>query len=254
MNRLQRLAASALGLALVIAAPPVQAGGDPGLPQPLAPFEATYRITDGSSRLGRAEFGLERVDEGWRYYSRVKPEGLYALLLGEARDTAVLEAHGDTLRPLRFTHDEDGDDEDIRIEFDWAAGQARVIDQDGERTVALAPGMHDQFSAMLAVMQAFAAGRDRLQLPSIDDEGEAEPLTFERTASTSMETPLETFDTVHVRRVRSNSKRETESWLAPAAGWIPVRIDQRRKGELVARMELIGLNGRTAERLEESPR
>jgi len=254
MNRLQRLAASALFLLAALGAPPAAAGGDAGLPQPLTPFEASYRVTDGSSRLGRAEFGLERVDAGWRYYSRVKPEGLYALLLGEARDTAVLEVHGDTLRPLRFTHDEDGDEDDIRIEFDWNAGQARVFDQDGERTLALAPGMHDQFSAMLVVMQAFAAGRDRLRLPSIDDGGEAEPLTFERVGTTSLETPLDSFDTVHVRRVRENSKRETESWLAPDAGWIPVRIDQRRKGELVARMELIGLNGERADLSAENPR
>jgi len=254
MHPLQRLAASTLALMLALAAPSVTAGGDTGLPYPLAPFEAQYRVTDGSSRMGRAEFGLERIPEGWRYYSRVKPEGLLALFVGEASDTAVLEMHDNNLRPLRLVHDEDGDEDDIRIEFDWSANEARIAQEDGHRSVPLEPGMHDQFSAMLAVMQAFASGRTRLRLASIDDGGELEPLTFERAGTKSVETPLETFDTVHVRRIRENSKRETESWLAPSLGWLPVRIDQRRKGELVARMELIGLNGRKAQRVQESPR
>lgn len=253
MNRPKPHVRNALALLLACAAGPLVAG-ESGLPRPLAPFAATYQVTDGSSRVGRAEFGLEPAEHGWRYHSRVKPEGLYALLLGKVEDTAWLETHGDGLRPLRFVHDEDGREDDVRMDFDWATGQALIERSGNNRTLTLEPGMHDQFSAMLAVMQAFAAGRQRLELPSIDDDGTAEPLVFVRGESVSVETPSGTFDAVHVRRVRENSKRETESWLAPSLGWIPVRIDQRKKGELVARMELIGLNGDNADLSVDSPR
>lgn len=251
MKRLQRLATDALAALAILAAAPASANG---LPEPLAPFDAMYRVTDGSSRLGEAEFGLEEKGGTWRYYSRVKPEGLYALLIGKVEDTAWLESHAGGLRPLRFIHDEDGDEDDIRIEFDWPAGEALVERRGTKRRLSLDPGTHDQFSAMLAVIHNFAAGRERLELPSIDDEGEREPLVFVRAGEISIDTPMGRFDTVHVRRVRRNSKRETESWLAPSLGWIPVRIDQSRKGELVARMELSGLNGERAAPVVESER
>jgi len=254
MIRPKPLASSLAALLLGLAVMPALAGGTSGLPQPLAPFEARYQVTDGSTRVGEAEFGLRADGETWRYYSRVKPEGLYALLVGRVEDTAWLEMHDGALRPVRFIHDESGDEDDIRIDFDWSEDTARIRRRGEDSSLALASGTHDQFSAMLAVMRAFAGGDRRLQLPSIDDGGEVEPLTFEREGTVSVTTPSGTFDTVHVRRVRKNSKRETESWLAPELGWIPVRIDQRRKGELVARMELIGLNGDNADLSVESPR
>lgn len=232
---------AAAGL-LLFAASAVAGGG--GLPAPLQPFEAEYRLTDGSARLGRATLALEPARDGWRYHSRVEPEGLLALLAGEVQDEAVLEAHGGGLRPLRFRHAED--DGRLAVDFDWAAGEARVSGR-REATLPLEPGTHDQFSAMLAVIRAFAAGEKRLQLPSIDDEGEREPLVFEHAGRARIEVPLGSYDTIHVRRIREHSKRETETWLAPELNWVPVRIDQSRKGKLVARMELIGLNGERAD-------
>ncbi len=235
------------GVLALFATAAIAGGGGNDLPSPLVPFEAEYQLTDGSSRVGSAVFGLEPADGGWRYYSRVKPEGLYALLIGKVSDSTLLEVHDSGLRPLRFRHQGSKSDERIEVEFDWAAGEARVSGPERNDTLPLEPGTHDQFSAMLALTLALAGDEDRLELPTIDDEGEAEPLVFERAGQESITVPLGTWDTIRVRRIRENSKRETESWLAPELDWVPVRIDQRKKGELVARLELIGLNGEKAD-------
>lgn len=253
MKPLPRIARDLAATLLVLASASTVAAGN-GLPEPLAPFEARYLLTDGSTRVGSADIGLEPVNEGWRYHSRVKPEGLYALLAGPVEDTTWLEKHDDGLRPVRFEHVGSEPGEEITVQFDWRSGRALVSGPDGETSMPLAPRTHDQFSAMLAVIQAFADGQQRLELPSIDNEGEAEPLVFEHAGTTPVTVPLGTYETVHVRRVRENSKRETESWLAPSLGWVPVRIEQRKKGKLVARMELIGLNGEMADLTEEIAR
>lgn len=240
-------------LALLVSAT-ATGSNDHGLPEPLAPFKARFQVTDGSSRLGHADIGLEADEGGWRYYSRVEPEGLYALLIGKVTDTAWLEVHEQEMRPLRFEHREDDKKKHTRIEFDWSADKARVKRHGGNETLPLESGTQDQLSAMLTVIQAFAAGEQRLEVPSIDDNGESEPLVFAHAGTTSIKTPAGTFDTVRVRRIRENSKRETDSWLAPALNWVPVRIDQRKNGDLVARMELVGLNGDNADLSVDPPR
>ena len=220
------------------------AAGGSGLPAPLMPFDAEYQVGNGTIQVGRARFELRPVDEGWLYRSRVEAEGVFSLLLGGTIDDRTwLQAHADGLRPLRFVHDEPDDEDDIAIEFDWAAGEAEV-DYAGRRfSVGLQTGTHDQFSAIL---QALAAGEDRLQLPSIDDEGEREPLVFERAGRETIRVPLGEYETVRVRRIRENSKRETVTWFAPSLDWVVVRVDQLRKGELVGRLELVALNGERA--------
>jgi len=120
-----------------------------------------------------------------------------------------------------------------------------VTTPDGQRQVPLAPTTHDPFSAILAIMQGFSTGRDQVEFPGINEKGEPDPLRFERTGRVRIQVPLGTFDTLRVRRVRDD-KRTTVTWLAPKLGWIPVQIEQRKKGKLVARMQLTAFNGRHA--------
>lgn len=247
MSRLPRRTHSAVVL-LLLAALPALAGGN-GLPAPLAPFEAEYRVGRSGMQVGRTSVRLEAHDRGWRYESVTEAQGLLALFVdGPVVERTLLEAHADGLRPLEYHHREP--DGDARVRFDWAAGEARVDTPGGGRAVPLEPGTRDQFSAMLAVMQALAAGETEVRFPGIDDEGEREPLAFVAEGRESIEVPLGRYDTVRVRRIREG-KRTTVTWLAPELDWLPVRVEQRRRGDLVARLELAALNGEEAER--ESP-
>lgn len=244
LHRRTRSAAAALLVTLVavVAMPAARAGGD--LPPPLAPFEAEYRVGNGSMRVGRTTVRLEPHDRGWRYESVTKARGLLALFAGgPIVDRTLLEPHADGLRPLEYSRSEP--DGDTRVRFDWAAGEARAETPDGTRTIPLEPGTHDQFSAMLAVMQALASGHSEVGFPGIDDDGEHKPLQFVAEAGETVSVPLGQFQAVRVRRIREG-KRSTISWLAPELGWLPVRVEQRKRDDLVARLELAALNGEEA--------
>lgn len=234
---------AALAIAL-LAAPPALAGGT-DLPAPLATFEAEYRVTRGSMQVGRSMLRLEPHARGWRYESVTEAQGLLALFVdGPAIDRTLLEPHAGRLRPLEYYHREP--DSESQVRFDWAAGEARADMSDGARTIALEPETHDQFSVMLAVMQALAEGRKAFSFPGIDDDGDRKSLVFAAEGRERITVPLGRYDTVLVRRIR-DGKRSTVSWLAPELGWLPVRIEQRRRGDLVARLELVALNGEEAE-------
>ena len=243
----RRSAPPAAVLLAVLLLPVAAAGGGDALPAPLRPFEAVYRVVKGPLRLGTTTVDLQPRNAGWRYSSVTRADGLFALLVdGEARELATLELHDDGLRPRRYVHDEPDDADDVRMDFDWDAGRARVVRDGRTHEVATEAGMHDQFSVVLAMMRAVAGGAASASVPGIDDEGERVDFRFEVTGRETIEAPFGRYETLRVRRIRDDD-RSTITWLAPALGWLPVAIEQRREGDLVARMELESLDGRTGD-------
>ena len=236
-----------LGAALLLLAGGVNAGGDNALPQPLAAFEAEYRVTNGSMQLGTTRISLQPHAGGWRYRSVTEASGLASLFFsGKAIESSTLERHGDWLRPTAYRHIEPEPEDNVEVDFDWAKETASIRDNDGTRELDLEPGTFDGFSVTLELIRALAAGEDGLEAPVIDDSGEQEVMAFERVTTERIEVPAGTFTAVRVDRIRRNSDRETISWLAPKHHWIAVRIDQRDDGELEGRLELTALAGAAA--------
>lgn len=212
------------------------------LPAPLAPFEAEYRLGNGTMTVGTATFSLQHSSGLWRYRSVVRIDGLFSLFVDQPmRDTTWLDMRDGEFRPVIYRH-ENGD-ENLRVVFDWPARSAHVATADGDdRRIDLEHDTRDQFSAILAVMCALAAGERGLTFPGIDDGGKAEPLRFEVTGEEQVTVPRGRYDTVRVER-RHDGDRTTITWLAPELGWIPVQVEQREEGGLVGRLTLRSLNG-----------
>ncbi len=210
------------------------------LPAPLAPFEAEYRVGNGSINVGTATFSLEHGSSSWRYRSVLKVDGLFSMFVDSPmRETTWLQLHDGELRPIAYRHEEG--DETVRVIFDWDAHRARVTVDGDQRRIELEPDSRDQFSAILAVMRALAAGERTLAFPGIDDGGEAETLRFEVAGEEQVTVPRGRYDTVRVER-RHDDDRTTITWLAPELGWLPVQVEQREDGELVGRLTLTSLN------------
>jgi hypothetical protein len=229
-------------LALLMTAPAGAGGSE--LPPPLRAFEAEYRVVNGSLRVATTVLRLEDRPRGWRYRMTTEADGVFALFLdGAIEDDAAFELHEREIRPLRYRHDEPGSEDDVEMDFDWSAAEARVRTHEGRRTLSIEPRTHDPFTVILSVMQHLADGARAVDFPGINDDGEAERLAFEITGRETVNVPFGEFEAQRVRRIRDD-KRSTLTWLAPELGWLPVMIEQRRKGELVARMELESLDGR----------
>jgi hypothetical protein len=221
---------------------PAAVADEAALPAPLAPFEAEYRLGNGTISVGTATFSLQRSSGLWRYRSEVRVDGLFSMFVdGPLRDTTWLDARDGKLRPVIYRHEKG--DENLRVVFNWPGGNARVAAADGDNhRIELEPDSRDQFSAILAVMCALATGERTLTFSGIDDDGKAEPLRFEVTGEEQVSVPRGRYDTVRVQRTHDDG-RATITWLAPELGWLPVRVEQREDGELVGRLELSSLNG-----------
>jgi len=242
-RRVAERAALAAALALSLAASlatagEATAGERASLPQPLQAFDARYAVTRSGMRLATMRMRLAPHSAGWRYSSRTDPQGIAQLFIdGPSTEETLLEGSDGGLRPLRYRHVEPDAADRLEVHFDWAEQRARVQTAAGERSVAIETGTHDPFSAVLAVMQGLASGQERIELPGIDNDGERSRLAFAVRSRETIRVPLGEYETARVYRIRDD-KRKTITWLAPELGWLPVRLEQRAHGDLVARAEI----------------
>ena len=232
-------------LALVTALVAATAGADaPGLPEPLIPHEAEYRVSRGPLTLGRSVTTLQPVDEGWEYRTVVTATGAARLLVsGQAVERTLLTSDGEALRTLRYQHTRPNDGGSAHVEFDWELAQAHVRNDDDTTVVPLAAGQHDPHGAILSVAVALARAGEVPSFEVIEDDGDITRLDFETTDGGRISVPFGEFDTVKVTRVREDRDRQLIAWFAPELDWLPVRITQIDEGSTVARMDLRRLDG-----------
>ena len=63
-----------------------------------------------------------------------------------------------------------------------------------------------------------------------------------KSGTESLQTPLGDIETIKVmNRNASGGSRETTTWFAPTLDYLPIKIEHRKRGELVARLSLIRL-------------
>jgi hypothetical protein len=86
----------------------------------------------------------------------------------------------------------------------------------------------------MAVLQR---GAEPDVVPMISDD-EIKRYTYTRLGSERRRTPAGEFATVLYESTRPGSERLSRFWHAPDLGYIPVRVEQRRKGKLETIMEL----------------
>jgi hypothetical protein len=137
------------------------------------------------------------------------------------------------LQPLSFRY-EDGSrngEDNYSIEFDWANGKAVVTRDGNRRELDVAPGTLDRGTMQVALMRDVAAngvpGRYRL----VDDEA-VQAYDNRDNGAQSVKTGVGELAARSFAQQREGSSRTNWLWLAPTLAHLPVRIEQRRDGEV----------------------
>lgn len=228
----RRLAALALAAALAGLAPLAR-----GAPPPKA--EIAYEVQKNGSAIADVVTRLEhdtrryRIDETW------KGRGIYALR-GEAKRTSRGRVAPTGLRPDAYT-DERGS-KSSRVEFDWAAKKATLVDKGTSQTQALPAHPVDRLGLVFGF--GFAPpGAGPVLLDVVDGRG-VSPVTYQSAGRERVVTPAGEFEALRmVKRRDGPDDRGTELWLAERHGLLPVRIlviekDGTRLDQRATRIEL----------------
>jgi hypothetical protein len=213
--------------------------------QELLPFTARYGFEWRGMSAAEATLRLERdLGDRWKYTSSTAPRGLGRLFRSRPVVTeSLLQQTPAGMRPLSYRADDGSDstEKDLALDFDWEHG--RVSGLAGERRidVVVPAGTQDDLSVQIALMYELLAGREPQGFRVFDEKGVRE-YRYVHEGSATLDTPLGKVATEVYRSQRDRSPRATRFWCAPDFGYLPMRVEQRRKGEVEWTMEIRRLN------------
>jgi Protein of unknown function (DUF3108) len=229
----KRALAAALAAFLVSAS----AGGDE-----LKPFEASYAWIWHGMTVAVSNLRLERTGETWTYSSRSEPRGLGRLLSERPKTVSVLKVTAADVEPLSYKAD-DGTGSTKRkvdVRYDWAKRRVTGVYEDTPVDLPLTPGVQDEASVQVALMVELLRGHapERFELL---DKNSVREYSYVREGEETLKTPFGDLPTVIYRSHRANSPHVNRYWCAPARGYIPIRVQQKRGDDVQWTMEIQSL-------------
>jgi hypothetical protein len=218
----------------------------------LATYTATYRVIYKGKEAGTAEFSVRYLADQdlYEFSSRVMAKGMLKLARpNPAVERSQFRVDGDGIQPQHFWY-EDGSrsgEDNFEIAFDWQRRVATASNAEARREIALPQGTLDRGSLQVALMRELATTGAARTLKFADEDGVVE-YEYTDNGTATMPTGLGPIAARILTQQRAGSSRVTSLWVAPELRFLPVRIEQRRDGEVQTAFELVSVQGLSADR------
>ena len=204
----------------------------------LTPHKAQYRVKI-SVVSGQLNTELAVTERGYIARHVIKPVGISRMLTRGTMDvTSEFQPAADGVKPVAYRAvDTIKKDPEQNIRFDWTTNQATGTVGDEEVLLQLDGVAHDAVSIQYELMHDLLNGgpSDAYVLFDLDK------LTVAHSSNAgtrSVKTKAGTFEVVGVSHQKEGSSRITTLWCAPELGYLPVIVEQHRKGKLNFRATL----------------
>ena len=219
----------------------------------IAPFRVTYSVGNNLVTAGNASLELNELDgDIWQFQLETNPTGVFKLTgKGNVSETSILRFEpapddGFLLRSESYSYRQDNEKRRaVDAAFNWKSKTLAWTRRGESDTASLAEEpVLDRLSVSLAVMSALRKGETEVEF-LVFDSGRLKNVIFTVSGEEQLETSLGTLDTLRVERNNAKgSSRTTVTWFAPSLDYMPVKIEQLKRGGLVARLTLKSLTYR----------
>ncbi len=202
---------------------------------PVAPFTAEYSATRNGSELGRTTIELHSNDDAtWTLRTAtVGTSGLAKIAGLDVVEESTVRWHDGRLETVAYSFRQDAAMSKRRrsAQFDWNAGEVRMLDGDSDVRYALVPGTVDRHALTLALISDLVAGQSSYQY-KVAMKSEIEDVGYSDCGGSRLTVPAGDYTVRCLERKRE--KRTSTSWFAESIGWLPVQIEQvERKGDTI---------------------
>lgn len=196
------------------------------------PHAAEYKVKI-SVLGGTLRTRLDAIDGGYRAESSIEATGMSRLLArGSIRESSVIRATAMGLRPERFVSVDTltKDAESVDLGFDWDERSIVGTIDGNEFTTDIDGDVHDRVSLQYGLMHDLLTGVDRTRY-SLQDAEKLKLLSISNIGSKSVKVPYGRFEAIGIQHQAANSSRITTLWCVEELGYLPVIIEQHRKGK-----------------------
>jgi len=199
----------------------------------LKPFEASYDWIWHGVTVAVSTLWLEQQDDKWIYRSKSEPRGIGRMFSERPTQESVMEITDAEVRPLSYKAD-DGTSStrrDANVQFDWQHNRITGVYEDTRVDMPIPPGIQDDLSVQIALMVKLLAGHTPTKLSLLSGNAVRE-YRYSREGEETLTTPVGTIQTIIYRSEKQYSPRVTRFWCAPSLGFIPLRVQQKRKNDV----------------------
>jgi len=205
----------------------------------LTPYAAEYKVRI-SVLGGELRTRLEATENGYRAESSIEATGMSRILAhGSIVESSEFVTTPDGLRPTRFLSDDSltREKEKVDFVFDWQAHEVSGTVNGADFSAGLEGIVHDRVSLQYGLMYDLANGVHRTDY-SLQDAEKFKPLAITNIGSRDVRVPYGDFEAIGIQHQTVGSSRVTTLWVVEELGFLPVIIEQHRKGKLALRAVL----------------
>ena len=205
----------------------------------LTPYSAEYTVKI-SVLSGRLTTELRPLANGFEATHIIEPSGLASVLKsGEISEQSRFTPYADGVRATWYRSEDSLSSEQTRAEvtFDWSTSEISGTVNDEAVRIVLDGIVHDRVAIQYQLMHDLLNGGpdERYVLFDID---EFKTLVVSNIGERKVSTPAGDYTAVGIQHQAENSSRVTTLWCVEELGYLPVVIEQHRKGKLRMRAEL----------------
>jgi hypothetical protein len=198
----------------------------------LVAHKAEYKIKI-SLLGGTLKTEVQQTDTGFSSKSVIKPTGFASLLLkGTIEESSKFTAGSDGIRPLVYDSSDTLSKEDkfMHFDFDWAGDSLSGKINDEDFSFELSDNVHDRVSIQYELMHNLLNGKTSGEYGLLDGE-KLKQLQITTIGSKEIKTPFGKFMAIGIQHSAINSSRVSTLWCAEELGYLPVLIEQHRRGK-----------------------
>ena len=204
----------------------------------LTPHRAEYKVRI-SVVSGQLNTELRATDSGYVATHVVKPTGLSRVLAsGEMFVTSTFQTVADGVRPVSYRAiDTIRDEPEANITFDWATQTASGAVGEKPVEFQLDGLSHDAVSIQYELMHDLLNDQHHDTYVLFDVE-KMRVANIREAGRKTVKTRAGEYEVVGIEHQKEGSSRTTTLWCAPELDYLPVVIEQHRKGKLKFRASL----------------
>lgn len=211
-----------------------------GMAEPgLTPHSAEYRVKI-SVLSGRLTTRLDVTDSGYAAIHRIEPTGMARMVAGGTiEESSLFDATDDGVLPVHYLSNDTLSRDKTRasIAFDWQARSLSGTVNDESISSTLADIVHDRVSIQYQLMHDLKNGGAHGTYTLFDID-ELKTLNIKLIGSREFKVPAGRFTAIGVQHQAEGSSRVTTLWCVPELDYLPIVIEQHRKGKLRLRATL----------------